>query len=111
MEEKYVYLMHASSAVCRLSQQRLKQAGIESKIEDYLQNAFFRLYGATPLLGEKVTVPKSKLAEAKELLNITGEENDGFSFSNSKHPLYKFVRMIIILYLLVLFLYILLVTF
>ena len=102
MEEKYVYLMNAVPEICALSQQRLKEAGIESKLEDYTQNAFFGIYGASSLLGKKIIVPESKLSQAKELLNITEDQRDTFLFSKSKRLFDKTVKIIAVIFLVIL---------
>lgn len=103
MEEKFVYLLNASEAECKLIQQRLKEVGINSKIDDYIQNAFSSIYGANSLIGKKIIIPESKLNEAKKILNIT-EEKIGKKklFSKSKKPIYIFIRIIILLFLIVL---------
>ena len=68
MQEKYVYLMHASLPVCTLTQERLREAGIDSRVGSYTASAPLEMYSAASLLGNKVTVPESKLNEAKKLL-------------------------------------------
>jgi len=101
MAENFVYLSHGSEAECQLSQQRLQEAGIDCRIEDYEQNAYFGVYGADSLLGKKIIVPETRLAAAKELLGVTDSEKDSFYFSKSQNPLHIVARILIAAFLIV----------
>ena len=92
--------MHANNAICELSRQRLRDAGIDSMIEDYSDNAFFRVYGASSFMGKKILVPESKLAEARELLNIGDKNSGSLGFSPKNKPFYKIIRLITLIFLL-----------
>jgi hypothetical protein len=102
-KEKFVLLLHVSDIEYKLICDRLKRAGIETRVQDYSQNAWFRIYGGTSLIGKKIFVPEAKLSEARDLLRLDGQSlsaDKKFYFAKSQRLLYRAVRLFIIIILL-----------
>lgn len=103
-EDKYIFLTNASDIEVDLFCQKLKDNGIPSKIQDYNQNVVFSSYGANSIIGKRIFVPESKVDIAMDVLDLdkNKESDKNFLFSKSNRPLFKTVRVIIAIFLIIL---------
>jgi|GEM_PF-4334326 len=97
MEERYVYLTHASRSVSQLMQERLKEGGVNSRLRNTIADSFTSLFGANSWFGYTITVPESQLQVAKSLINAHEDLQENIPFEIRRKSVYVVARIFIAL--------------